>query len=211
MELLEATKTDISFSKGHYVITGTDRSISMFEVARAIDGSTSEHSSAGEFGGDALHEGGDVTYPNGCHICEVEIDPETGETHVVAFTVVDDVGRAINPMIVHGQSQGAIAQGIGQALYEHTVYDPVSGQLLSGSFMDYTLPRAEHLPFFNGVLNEVPSPTNPLGAKGAGEGGTTGAPAAVINAILDALVPIGVEDIDMPATPLRIWEAIQAK
>ena len=211
MELLEATKTDISFSKGHYVITGTDRSISMFEVARSIDCSTSENSSAGEFGGESLHEGGDVTYPNGCHICEVEIDPDTGETHVIAFTVVDDVGRAINPMIVHGQSQGAIAQGIGQALYEHTVYDPVSGQLLSGSFMDYTLPRAEHLPFFNGVLNEVPSPTNPLGAKGAGEGGTTGAPAAVINAILDALVPIGVEDIDMPATPLRIWEAIQAK
>jgi len=114
-------------------------------------------------------------------------------------------------MIVHGQSQGAIAQGIGQALHEHTVYDTESGQLLSGSFMDYTLPRAEHLPFFDSVLNEVLSPTNSLGAKGAGEGGTTGAPAAVINAIMDALAPIGVDHIDMPATPLRIWQAIQAR
>lgn len=210
-ELLEATNTDISFAAGHYLVTGTDRSISMFEVARSIDGSTSEISAAGEFGGDSLHESGDVTYPNGCHVCEVEIDPDTGATDIIAFTVVDDVGRAINPMIVHGQSQGAIAQGIGQAIHEHTVYDPVSGQLLSGSFMDYTLPRAEHLPYFNGVLNEVLSPTNTLGAKGAGEGGTTGAPAAVINAILDALAPIGVKNIDMPATPLRIWEAIQGK
>ena len=150
-----------------------------------------------------------MTYPNGCHVCEVEIDPETGALEIIAFTVVDDVGRAINPMIVHGQSQGAIAQGIGQALHEHTVYDPENGQLLSGSFMDYTLPRAEHLPFFDGVLNEVLSPTNSLGAKGAGEGGTTGAPAAVINAIMDALAPIGVQHIDMPATPLRIWQAIQ--
>ena len=210
-KILEAAQTDISFADGCYLITGTDRSISMFEVARSIDGSSSEHSAAGEFAGDSLHDGDDVTYPNGCHVCEVEIDPETGALEIIAFTVVDDVGRAINPMIVHGQSQGAIAQGIGQALHEHTVYDPDSGQLLSGSFMDYTLPRAEHLPFFNGVLNEVLSPTNPLGAKGAGEGGTTGAPAAVINAIMDALAPIGVENIDMPATPLRIWQAIQGR
>jgi carbon-monoxide dehydrogenase large subunit len=210
-DLLEAAQADISFANGHYVITGTDRSISMFEVARTIDGASSEHSAAGEFGGDSLHDSEDVTYPNGCHVCEVEIDPDTGALEIISFTVVDDVGRAINPMIVHGQSQGAIAQGIGQALHEHTVYDTESGQLLSGSFMDYTLPRAEHLPFFDSVLNEVLSPTNSLGAKGAGEGGTTGAPAAVINAIMDALAPIGVDHIDMPATPLRIWQAIQAR
>ncbi|NKB21532.1 MAG: molybdopterin-dependent oxidoreductase [Alphaproteobacteria bacterium] len=208
-ELLEAAPADISFIDGHYLITGTDRSISMFEVARAVDETSSEHSAAGEFGGDSLHDSDDVTYPNGCHVCEVEIDPETGAIEIIAFTVVDDVGRAINPMIVHGQSQGAVAQGIGQALHEHTVYDPETGQLLSGSFLDYTLPRAEDLPFFDSTLNEVLSPTNSLGAKGAGEGGTTGAPAAVINAIIDALAPIGVTQIDMPATPHRIWQAIQ--
>ena len=112
-------------------------------------------------------------------------------------------------MIVHGQSQGAVAQGIGQALFEHTVYDPETGQQLSGSFMDYALPTARDLPFFNGTLNEVYSPTNTLGAKGAGEGGTTGAPAAVINAVMDALAPMGVQKIDMPATPQRIWQTIQ--
>ncbi len=208
-DLLEAAPADISFDEGHYTITGTDRRVSMFEVARAIDETSSEHSAAGEFGGDSLHDSEEVTYPNGCHVCEVEIDPETGALEIIAFTVVDDVGRAINPMIVHGQSQGAIAQGIGQALYEHTVYDSETGQLLSGSFMDYALPTARDLPFFDSTLNEVLSPTNSLGAKGAGEGGTTGAPAAVINAIMDALASIGVKQIDMPATPHRIWQAIQ--
>ena len=208
-DLLEAAPTDISFAEGHYTITGTDRRVSMFEVARAIDETSSENSAAGEFGGDSLHDSEDVTYPNGCHVCEVEIDPETGALEIIAFTVVDDVGRAINPMIVHGQSQGAIAQGIGQALCEHTVYDSESGQLLSGSFMDYALPTARDLPFLESTLNEVLSPTNSLGAKGAGEGGTTGAPAAVINAVMDALAPLGVKQIDMPATPLRIWQSIQ--
>ena len=208
-DLLEASPKDVSFKDGYYNIIGTDRSVSMFDVAGSISCSSSEHSAAGEFGGDAVHASDKITYPNGCHVCELEIDPETGELEIIAFTVVDDVGRAINPMIVRGQSQGAIAQGIGQALFEHTVYDPETGQQLTGSFLDYALPTARDLPFINGTLNEVYSPTNTLGAKGAGEGGTTGAPAAVINAVLDALAPTGVQNIDMPATPQRIWQTIQ--
>ena len=128
---------------------------------------------------------------------------------ILAFTAIDDVGRAINPMIVHGQSQGGIAQGIGQSLLERMVYDQAGGQPLSGSFLDYAIPRAADLPAIKCVLNEVPSPTNPLGVKGAGEGGTTGAPGAVILAILDALRPLGVGHIDMPATPERVWRAIR--
>ena len=206
---LETSPQDISFALGCYTVTGTDRSISLFDVAKSFDGASSEHSAAGEFGGDAIDDNDDITYPNGCQICEVEIDPETGELEIIAFTAVDDVGNAINPMIVHGQSQGGIAQGIGQALFEQTIYDPETGQQLSGSFMDYALPKAGDLPFINGTLSEVRSPTNSLGAKGAGEGGTTGAPAAVMNAVMDALSYVGVQNIDMPATPCRIWEAIQ--
>jgi carbon-monoxide dehydrogenase large subunit len=148
------------------------------------------------------------TFPNGCHIAEVEIDPETGVTKLVRYTVTDDMGKTVNPMIVRGQVQGGVAQGFGQAVLEHTVFDPDSGQLLAGSFMDYTLPRADDLPDIEVDLIEVPCLTNPLGVKGAGEAGAVGSPPAVMNAIVDALTPVGVTHLDMPATPEKVWKAI---
>jgi len=206
-QLLEAAREDIDYSDGAYRVTGTDRSIDLIDVAKET---TAADGTAGIIIAHRHHKGEATTYPNGCHICEVEIDPETGALEIIAFTVVDDVGRAINPMIVHGQSQGGIAQGVGQALMEIGAYDPESGQLLSGSYMDYCLPRADDLPSIHPIQNDHPSPTNPLGVKGAGEGGTTGAPAAVMNAITHALAPLGAPHVDMPATPQAIWRAIRA-
>ena len=150
------------------------------------------------------------TFPNGCHIAEVEIDPETGTVQVVGYSVTDDVGKAVNPMIVAGQVHGGVAQGLGQALLEHTAYDPETGQLLAGSFMDYTIPRADDLPNIDVELVEVPCETNPMGVKGAGEAGAVGSPPALINAIIDALSSSGVTQIDMPATPERVWRALAA-
>ena len=142
------------------------------------------------------------------HVCEVEVDPETGEVEIVRYTTVDDVGRAVNPMIIHGQTHGGIAQGVGQALLEHCFYDADTGQLLAGSFMDYAMPRADDLPSFTTEISEVPSTTHPLGIRPAGEGGTTPALGVVVNAIVDALAGFGVTHIEMPATPERIWRAI---
>ncbi|HTN10036.1 MAG TPA: molybdopterin cofactor-binding domain-containing protein, partial [Acetobacteraceae bacterium] len=149
------------------------------------------------------------TFPNGCHIAEVEIDPETGVTRLLRYTVTDDMGKTVNPMIVRGQVQGGVAQGFGQAVLEHTVYDAESGQLISGSLMDYTLPRADDLPDIEVDLIEVPCLTNPLGVKGAGEAGAVGSPPAVMNAIVDALTPVGVTHLDMPATAEKVWKAIE--
>src|SRR6185312_10149770 len=143
--------------------------------------------------------------PNGCAVCEIEIDPDTGQTAIKRYAAVDDVGRCINPMIVQGQTHGAVAQGVGQALLEQCYTDPGSGQPLCGSFMDYGMPRSETLPFLRTEIAEVLSPTNPLGIKSAGEGATTPAPAAVCNAIIHALSEFGIRDIKMPATPLLIW------
>ncbi|MET0869011.1 MAG: molybdopterin cofactor-binding domain-containing protein, partial [Pseudorhodoplanes sp.] len=148
-----------------------------------------------------------ATFPNGCHVCEVEIDPDTGVCRLVGYVVVDDVGRVINPMLVKGQVHGGVVQGVGQILFEDIRYDE-DGQLLTGSFMDYAMPRASHFPEFICKANEVLTPMNPLGVKGAGEAGTVGALAAVVNAIVDALSPYGVEHIEMPATPERIWRTI---
>ena len=150
-----------------------------------------------------------ITFPNGCHIAEVEIDPQTGHVALRRYTGADDFGTIINPMLTIGQVQGGVAQGIGQAMLEHVVHDPVSGQLLSGSFMDYALPRAEDLPDLAIHLNGVPTAANPLGVKGAGQAGAIAAPQAVISAILNALAPLGVRHIDMPATPERVWQAIE--
>jgi carbon-monoxide dehydrogenase large subunit len=147
------------------------------------------------------------TYPNGCHVIEVEIDPDSGVTTIERYTVVDDFGAVINPLLLEGQVHGGIVQGLGQALLEHTVYDD-SGQLLSGSFTDYAMPRADDLPFFSFTTHNVPCKANPLGIKGAGEAGAIGAPPAVINAIVDALYAKGVRHIDMPATPPRVWKAL---
>ena len=150
------------------------------------------------------------SHPNGSHACEVEVDPETGEVMVDRYYVVDDLGRMLNPMIVRGQIQGGVVQGIGQALMEHQVYDRHSGQLLTGSLQDYAMPHAGVLPNVEAALEEVPCKTNPLGVKGIGESGTIGAPPTVINAVIDALRPLGVETIDMPATAMRVWQAIEA-
>jgi carbon-monoxide dehydrogenase large subunit len=148
-------------------------------------------------------------YPYGSAVCEVEIDPQTGAIEITHYCATDDVGRAINPMILHGQTHGGIAQGVGQALWEQCVVDPASGQVMTGSFMDYAMPRADTLPSFTTDLMEIPSPSNPLGVRAGGEGGTTPALAAVINAVVDALREYGVTHMDMPATPERIWRAIE--
>ena len=155
-----------------------------------------------------MHE---PVFPNGCAICEIEIDPLSGGLELTRYTSVDDVGRCINPLIVDGQTHGAIVQGIGQALWEQCIVEPVSGQPQCGSFMDYGMPRSDRLPSFTTRIVEVLSPTNPLGIKAGGEGGTTAAPAAIISGVVDALSAYGVDDIQMPATPYRIWQAIERR
>jgi carbon-monoxide dehydrogenase large subunit len=207
--LLEAAVVDIDYRRGEFVVVGTDRSIALFDVARAAAAGRLPPELGTTLAAATMHENAAFAFANGCEVCEVEVDPETGAVRIVAVTIVDDSGRAVNPMIVHGQQHGAVAQGIGQALHERCVYDRESGQLLSGSFMDYAIPRADDLPAISVTSRDVPSPTNALGVKGAGEGATVGAPAAVIHAILDALAPLGVSHIDMPATPERVWQAIQ--
>ena len=208
--LLEAAATDIEYREGAFRVVGTDRAIGIFEVARAAAAGKLPVALGTTLGAARMHENPAFAFANGCEVCELEVDPETGAVEIVALTMVDDSGRSVNPMIVHGQMHGAVAQGIGQALTERCVYDPASGQLLSGSFLDYAIPRADDLPAISVTSRDVPSPTNPLGVKGAGEGGTVGAPGAVIHAILDALAPLGVTHIDMPATPERVWQAIQS-
>jgi aerobic carbon-monoxide dehydrogenase large subunit len=208
--LLEAAAGDIEYGEGSFRVVGTDRSVGIFDLARAAAAGQLPPALGTTLAAAKMHENPAFAFANGCEVCEVEVDPETGAVEVVALTIVDDSGRSVNPMIVHGQMHGAAAQGIGQALTERCVYDPASGQLLSGSLLDYAIPRADDLPSISVTSRDVPSPTNPLGVKGAGEGATVGAPGAVIHAILDALSPLGVTHIDMPATPERVWQAIQA-
>lgn len=208
--LLESADADIDFADGRFSVTGTDRSLTFNEVAEAAyDSDVAEE--LGEFGfAERAHFKPPAnTYPNGCHICELEVDPDTGVTVLLSYKVVDDFGRIVNPLLVEGQIHGGVAQGLGQALHEHVVYDPDSGQLLSGSLVDYTLPRADHLPNIECRFIEVPCRTNPLGIKGAGEAGAIAAPAAVMNALMDALAPQGITHLDMPATPLAVWQALQ--
>jgi carbon-monoxide dehydrogenase large subunit len=151
-----------------------------------------------------------VTFPNGSQICEVEIDEDTGALTIVRHTVVDDVGRMVNPLLVKGQIHGGVVQGLGQALFENLVYDAETGQLLAGSFMDYAMPRADDVPFFEVDSHEVPTAVNPLGAKGVGEAGTVGALPALVNAVNDALAPLGVRHLDMPMTAERVWRAVRS-
>jgi aerobic carbon-monoxide dehydrogenase large subunit len=209
--MMEADVGDIEFKDGCYRIAGTDKAVSIVEVAKACYALMGPLT--GKFGiGFEASGSFDPTppsHPNGSHSCEVVVDPETGEVAVARYHVVDDLGRVLNPMIVRGQIHGGVAQGIGQALLEHQVYDRESGQLITGSFQDYAMPRASVMPQIEAVLEEVPCKTNALGVKGIGESGTIGAPPTVINAVLDALRPLGVENIDMPATPQRVWEAIE--
>jgi len=209
---MEADAADIAFADGAFTIAGTDRSMPIGQVAQMSFipvGLPSELGvglqGAGAFSSDV------PSFPNGCHICEVEIDPETGEAALDRYTVVDDIGTVINPLLARGQIQGGVAQGAGQALSEDVVYDRDSGQLLTGSLLDYGVPRADTVPAITVDFSPVPSTTNPLGAKGVGEGGTVASTPTVINAILDALAPLGVTDVPMPATPERIWRVIRDK
>ena len=210
-ELLEAAVVDVELANGRFTIAGTDRSVSLIDVARAAH--DPKHIPPGEEGG--LVESGEftptaVTFPNGTHICEVEIDTETGVTEIVRYSCVEELGRVLNPMIVAGQIHGGVVQGVGQALGEIITHDTESGQMLTASFMDYQMPRADEYPDFRLATREVPTAVNPLGAKGVGEAGTVGALGAAMNAINDALAPLGIRHFDMPATPSRVWEAIRA-
>jgi carbon-monoxide dehydrogenase large subunit len=209
--LLECAEEDIEFADASFRVSGTDRATGLFDVAKAAHDPASDLPEAlrGPLRTTALIDKPMPAYPNGCHIAEVEVDPETGVVKVVRYTAVDDCGRVVNPMIVDGQVHGGIGQGVGQALWEEVAYDPESGQLLTGSFMDYVMPRATDLPMFTVGHNEVPTPTNRMGAKGGGEGGTTPAPAAIVNAICDALRDYGVEHILMPVTSEKIWRALR--
>ena len=210
--MLEAAPADIEFVSGSFKVAGTDRRVSFQEVARAAYVPHRYPLETLEPGLDenAFYDPSNFAFSNGAHVCELEVDRDTGAVEIISYWAVDDIGTVINPMIVEGQLHGGLAQGIGQALHERTVYD--AGQLLSASFMDYAVPRATDLPLFETETDESqPCTHNPLGAKGCGESGAIGAPAAVVSALLDALAPLGVTDLEMPATPQRVWQAIMRK
>jgi carbon-monoxide dehydrogenase large subunit len=210
--LLEVSAQDVTFADGTFSVAGTDLRLDVFAVAKAArDPAKLPAGMAPGLDTTHVRVPPAQTFPNGCHIVEVEIDPDSGAVAIARYTVVDDFGRTINPLLLEGQVHGGIVQGIGQALLEHAVYDGDSGQLLSGSFMDYAMPRAGDLPSFAFSTHNVPTTSNPLGVKGAGEAGAVGAPPAIINAIVDALNRrTGARHIDMPATPRRVWEALNA-
>lgn len=199
-DALEVSAADIRFEGGSFQVIGTDRRITLADLAK----DHAEEMSAEDYSA-AL----DATFPNGCHLCEVEIDPDTGTTEVLGYWVVDDVGTVVNPMLLKGQIHGGVAQGLGQILLENLVYDRDSGQLITGSFQDYGMPRADTLPMIEVEAHAVPTKVNPLGVKGAGEAGVVGSMPAVMNAVVDALSPLGITDLEMPATPERVWQAIQ--
>jgi aerobic carbon-monoxide dehydrogenase large subunit len=199
----------VDYDDGRFSARGTNRTFDFLELAKEAARHTLPEHLKGGIAVVTDNEMHDPVFPNGAAICEVEIDPETGEINITRYASVDDVGRCINPLIVHGQTHGAIAQGVGQAMWEQCYTDPDSGQPLCGSFMDYGMPRADNLPSFTVEIAEVLSPTNPLGIKAGGEGGTTGAPACIVSAIVDALSVYGIRSITMPATPFTIWSAIQ--
>jgi carbon-monoxide dehydrogenase large subunit len=209
---MEAAVSDVVFENGRFAIAGTDRSVTLAEVARQsfdtaylpndIEAGFTERANFGP--------AGSATFPSGAHLSEVEIDPETGEVALTRYTAVDDVGRVLNPLLCEGQIHGGIVQGIGQALMENIVYDPENGQLISGSFQDYCMPRADDFCRFELSNNPTLTGRNPLGVKGVGEAGTLGAIPAVMNAVNDALAHAGASAIAPPATPERLWRALQA-
>ena len=208
--LMEAAPADVAFEGGRFNIAGTDRGISFGEVVRAFYRPSLPQGFGVGLEASGTWEADPPNYPNGCHVCELEVDPDTGTVMLDRYTVVDDLGRVVNPMICAGQIHGGLAQGIGQALLEKVVYDPESGQLLTGSFTDYAMPRADDLCEFTVDYVEIPCATNPLGIKGVGEAGAVASPPAVTGALLDALRPLGVEHVEMPATPERVWQAMQS-
>jgi carbon-monoxide dehydrogenase large subunit len=207
--LLEAAVPDVELRNGRFAVKGTDRAVALAQVARTAylprqlpAGMEPGFSETAAFTPPA------VTFPNGCQVCEVEIDPDTGVVTIVRHSVMDDVGKMVNPLLVKGQIHGGVVQGLGQGLFEELTYDRETGQLLAGSFMDYAMPRADDVPTFEVGSHEVPTAVNPLGAKGVGEAGTVGALPALLNAVNDALAPLGVRHLDMPVTPERVWRAI---
>jgi carbon-monoxide dehydrogenase large subunit len=209
--LLQASQSDVEFDRGRFRVAGTDREIGIFEIARAAETRTDLPPELhGALAGISDQTIPIASFPYGTQVCEVEVDPETGAVQIVGYAAVDDVGRAINPLILHGQTHGGVAQGVGQALLEQCHYDVESGQLLTASFMDYAMPRADMFPHLTTALSEVPSPSNRLGVRSGGEGGTTPALAAVVNAVVDALSALGVRHLEMPVTPERVWRAIEA-
>ncbi len=209
--LFEAAEADVEFTDGVFSVSGTDRRLGIEEVARAaFDPARQAPGVEPGFDESGHFTPPQPTFPNGCHVCEVEIEPDTGHIDILRYLVVDDFGTVINPLLLAGQVQGGVAQGVGQAMLERTVFDPETGQLLTGSLTDYCIARAEDLPAIEFAYNVVPCRTNPLGVKGAGEAGAIGAPPALVNAVVDALGELGIEHLDMPLTPERVWQAIQA-
>ncbi|HIM47022.1 MAG TPA: xanthine dehydrogenase family protein molybdopterin-binding subunit, partial [Alphaproteobacteria bacterium] len=208
--MLEAAEADIEFGDGTFRVSGTDRRVELRDVAwKSYAGSGIPQELGIGLDGVGTHEGPN-TYPNGCIVCEVEVDPDTGVITVDRLSAVDDVGRAVNPLTLHGQLHGSIAQGLGETLIEEIVYARGSGQLLTGSFQDYAMPRADIMPDIAAELALVPTKTNLLGVKGGSEAGNVATPAAIVNAVLDALLPWGIEDLPLPATPERVWRSIQS-
>jgi aerobic carbon-monoxide dehydrogenase large subunit len=206
--MLETGESDIVYKAGQFEVVGTDRRVSLFEVA--------SHAAALKKRGDIAEDldtktttETPLTFPNGVHTAEVEIDPDTGHMTIAAYTAVDDCGKALDHMIVEGQLHGSVAAGLGQALMEHAVYDDGSGQLVTGSFMDYAMPRADDIPPMRDAMHNIPATTNPLGVKGVGEAGTTAAISAVMNAVADAIPGDAAAHLDMPASAHRLWEVCQ--
>ena len=208
--MLEVAEEDVEFARQRFRVTGTDRSVGLFEAAAAALGPGLPPDLRGPLMGISDEVMSLPSFAYTCAVCEVEVDPETGFVEIVQYTSIDDCGRAVNPMLIHGQSHGGIAQGIGQVLWEECFYDRDTAQLLSGSLLDYAMPRADSLPLFQTEISEVPSTTNPLGMRGGSEGGITPGLAAVTNAIVDALAEFGIEHIELPATPERVWRAIRS-
>jgi carbon-monoxide dehydrogenase large subunit len=206
--MLEASEADIEFEGGSFTIAGTDRSIDIMELAKRLHDSKMPEGVPDSLDVDHTSEPVPSAFPNGCHVAEVEIDPETGVVQIVRYSAVNDFGTVINPLLVAGQLHGGVVQGIGQALMEHVRYDE-SGQPITGSLMDYALPRAEDVPNMTVGDHPVPATTNPLGSKGCGEAGCAGSLSTVVNAVIDALSDYGIKHIDMPLTPERVWRAIQ--
>jgi carbon-monoxide dehydrogenase large subunit len=210
--MLQVSPDQLSFEDGCFTVHSANTQVSLMQVAAAARDAFDTSSAPDQRGLDtfAKVEDAPFTFPNGCHVAEVEIDRDTGHVRLMNYCCVDDYGAMINPMLVEGQVQGGVAQGIGQTLFEHIAYDPESGQLLSGSLMDYALPAADGLPDIHVELQGVATNANPLGVKGSGQAGAIAAAQTVMNAVIDALSPLGVEHLDMPATPQRVWHAIQS-
>jgi carbon-monoxide dehydrogenase large subunit len=206
--VLETAVADIEFADGRFTVAGTDRSIGIMELAKAVRGGTPAEGVPDTLDVDHVSREVPSTFPNGCHVAEVEVDPDTGKIAIVRYTGISDFGTVVNPMIVAGQLHGGVAQGIGQALMEEVRYDS-SGQPITGSFMDYALPRAEDIPMMETGDHPSPAPSNPIGTKGCGEAGCAGSLSTVVNAVLDALAPVGVRHLDMPLTTEKVWRAIR--